>query len=240
VSLDGAGFSTGAVEILCRVDLAVSAGERVALVGPSGAGKTTLLKVVSGQLPATAGGVTVGGVDPSGLGPRDRAALVGLVPQGLGLVPQLTVRASLHSGLAGQLGFWRILAALVLPVEAGRARQVAAGLGIDDLLHRRVSSLSGGERQRVAIARLALQAPRVVLADEPVSSVDPAIAEQVIDMLAATSPEGTLMASLHTPDMALRRFDRVVGLAGGQVAFDSPAGKVNTSMLDRLYSGIAT
>lgn len=236
VRVDGAGYTAGTVRIVSGIDLTIAPGERVALIGPSGAGKTTLLGLISGRLSPTDGSVSVGGSDPARLGPRPRSALVGLVPQGLGLVPQLTVRASLHSGLAGRLGLWRSLATLVLPVEVEGVREVAVRLGIDQHLARRVTSLSGGEQQRVAIGRLAVQAPRVVLADEPVSSVDPALAEQVIDLLASTSPEGTLVASLHTPDLALRRFHRVVALDDGRVVFDRPAADVDADALAEVYA----
>lgn len=237
VEVCGAGWSAGGIEVLAPVDLSIEAGERVALVGPSGAGKTTLLRLVAGQLVPDRGLVRVAGEAPAALTPRTRAELVGLLPQGLGLVPRLSVRSNLQAGLAGRIGTWKMLSMLFLGLESGNTRLIARRLGIEAILDRRVSSVSGGERQRVAVGRLVLQAPLVSLADEPVSSVDPALAEQVIDLLGEASPGGTLVASLHAPELATRRFDRVVGVSDGRVVFDLAVSDVDDATLAALYGG---
>ena len=231
----GVGWTAGPTPIVSDVEMSVDSGERVALVGPSGAGKTTILRLLAGQLIPSSGTVEISGRSPSRLEPRHRSELVGLVPQGLGLIPRLTVRNNLHAGLAGKLGAWRTLMALMLPVEASGVKETAVRLDIDRLLDRRLELVSGGERQRVAVGRLALQAPLVALADEPVASVDPALAEEVIDLLISASPTGTLVASLHSPDLATRRFDRVVGVAGGRIVFDLDAAVVDETTLSELY-----
>lgn len=220
------------------VSLRIAAGEAVALVGPSGAGKTSLLRVIAGQLAPSVGVVRLAGRDPHR--PRGRAELprlVGLLPQRLDLIPQLSVKHNVQAGALGRWGVLRSLAALVLPLEHPPARDAVARVGLSDLFQQRVAELSGGEQQRVALARLLVQDPAVVLADEPVASLDPALADDLLTLLRDLVGERdrTLVASLHTPDLARRHFDRIVGLRGGRVAFDLPPDEVTEDVLHALY-----
>jgi phosphonate transport system ATP-binding protein len=160
------------------------------------------------------------------------------MPQGFDLVPSLAV---VHNVLAGRLGAWglgRALVSLVVPQDVDQARSALERVGIADKLDERTSRLSGGEQQRVALARLLVQQPRVILADEPVSSVDPARAEDLLAMLVAiASEEGrTLVASMHAVPLALRYFSRVVALRAGHVIFDRPTAAVTAADLDALYT----
>ncbi len=218
--------------------LTIPRGQRVALVGPSGAGKTSLLRLLAGQLAPSAGQVSVGGRDLARLrGRRELPALVGLLPQQLDLVPQLSVKHNVQAGALGRWGVLRSLGALVLPVEHPPARAAVERMGLGDRFEDRVADLSGGEQQRVALARLLVQDPALVLADEPVASLDPARAEQLLDLLGAAAREDgrTLVTSLHDPALALRSVDRVVGLRDGQVVFDLPPHRVTPAMLAGLY-----
>lgn len=240
--LTGVHVAYDGVAALAGVDLRIGAGERVALVGPSGAGKTTLLKTIAGMVPATAGEVSLHGRSVASLRPgRELTELVGMVQQRLDLIPQLSVKHNVQAGLLGRWGLVRSLAALVLPVEVPAAREAVRRVGIEGKFSQRVARLSGGEQQRVALARLLIQDPAVILADEPVSSLDPARAEDLLALLADLAGEAgkTLVASLHVPDLALRHFERIVGLRAGHVAFDLPAGEVTREHLEGLYRLLA-
>jgi len=230
--------SYGRVVAVGPLSLTVPVGQSVALVGPSGAGKTTLLRLLAGQLRPTRGQVVVGGRDlHRPLGRRELPRLVGLLPQRLDLVPQLSVKHNVQAGALGRWGLLRALAALLLPVEHPPARTAVERMGLADRFLDRVADLSGGEQQRVALARLLVQDPSLVLADEPVAALDPARAEQLLDLLRATAREGdrTLVASLHDPDLARRHVDRVIGLRAGRVLFDLPPPRVTPDLLAELY-----
>ncbi len=226
------------VPLIDNVDLPLRPGELIALVGPSGAGKTTLLRVIAGMIRPDTGHVTLDGRrDPWRLPRRERAKLVGMMQQRLDLVAELTVRHNIQAGMLGGWGLGRSLAALLLPVESPLARDAAARLGLEDRLDERVANLSGGEQQRVALARLLVQSPHVLLADEPVASLDPARAGEVLAQLAAWVGDDAriVVASLHDPALAQRHFDRVVGVRHGRIAFDVPAERLSATLLDSLY-----
>ena len=211
----GAGKSYGSLVALAPLDLAIETGERVALMGPSGGGKSTLLGLLAGALRPDGGEIAIGGRDAAGLRPgRELARLVGVMPQGFDLVPSLAV---VHNVLAGNLGVWglpRSLLSLAVPRDAAQAHAALARVGIADKLYERTSRLSGGEQQRVALARLLVQNPLAILADEPVSSVDPARADDILAMLMGIADEGgkTVVASMHSVPLARKYFARVIGL----------------------------
>lgn len=237
----GVDLRFGDVAALRGVDLDIPAGQTVALVGPSGAGKTSLLRILAGVLRPTSGTVTFGGVPLGEVDADRRPGLVGMMQQRLDLVPQLSVKHNVQAGALGHWGLLRATAALLLPVEDPRARAAAARVGVEHRFRQRVGRLSGGEQQRTALARLLLQDPRVLVVDEPVSSLDPARADDLLALLAGLAREDgrTLVASLHAPELARRHFDRIVGLRDGRVAFDLPADEVTTDVLDRVYRLLA-
>lgn len=240
VSLRAVRVVRGDVAALDGVDLTVRSGERVALVGPSGAGKSTLLGLCAGAVAPDEGRVEVLGQDLPAANARELATVrqrIGTVHQQLHLVGPLRV---VHNVNAGRLGHWsrtRALRSLVSPLEIDTARQALDRVGIADKLLLRTDQLSGGEQQRVALARVLVQQPDLVLADEPVSSLDPARAEEVMDLLCdvVAGHSRTLVVSLHNFDLAVRRCDRVVGLRHGKVAFDLPVDQVDDEMRRRLY-----
>ena len=239
VSLKGVGVVYGAHPALIGVDLEVAPGERVALVGPSGAGKTTVLNLCTGAVVPATGAVSVLGCDIGRASPSELRTLrrrVGTVYQQLNLVGPLQV---VHNVNAGRLGSWstaRSLRSLVRPLGVESAREALAEVGIADKIHERTDRLSGGEQQRVALARVLVQRPDLLLADEPVASLDPARAEEVMDLLGAAAAEGrTLLVSLHDFDLARRRCDRVIGLRAGRVVFDLPAADATAEVGTELY-----
>ena len=228
--------------VLDRVSLTVREGERVALVGPSGAGKTTLLRLCTGAVAPDAGHVGVLGVRLTAAGSRelrDVRRRTGTVHQRLDLVGRLRV---VHNVNAGHLGRWstlRALASLVHPLEVDTARAALTLTGVGHTLRERTDRLSGGEQQRVALARVIVQDPDLVLADEPVASLDPARAEAVLGLLTDTvvaAAGRALLISLHDFDLALRWTDRVVGLREGRILFDLPAAEVADGERRALYT----
>ena len=139
--------------------------------------------------------------------------------------------------MLGRWSLWRSLAGLMFAVGHQPSRDAIERVGLAGKIAERVSRLSGGEQQRVALARMLVQDPAVTLADEPVASLDPALADDLLRLLRdITSEQGrTVVASLHIPDMARRYFDRVIALSSGRVEFDMSAGDVTDSMLGSLY-----
>ena len=238
VTADGVSKSYTEVPALSPVSFSVLPGERVALAGPSGSGKTTLLYLLAGILQPDTGSLAIGGKDLARVKPgRELSLLVGIVHQQYDLVPHLPV---LHNVLAGRLGQWGLLrsaASLVWPQDRRLAESALERMGIGDKVWERTSHLSGGEQQRAAIARLMVQSPRVVLADEPVASLDPAMAEEMLRLLTGLTEDGgrALVVSLHSPELIRRFCTRVIGLRAGHLAFDLSAEAVTGSTLDDLY-----
>jgi phosphonate transport system ATP-binding protein len=231
----------GALLAVDGIDLTIVAGERVAVVGPSGAGKSTLLALCTAAVRPTSGTVRVLGQALASSSPRQLAAVrrrVGTLHQGLHLVGRLRVVHNVNAGRLGAWPWWRALFSLVRPLEVAAARQALARTGIGDKVFDRTDELSGGEQQRVALARLLVQDPELILADEPVSSLDPARAEEVLRLLCqtVTGRERTLLVSLHDFDLALRHCDRVVGVRAGRVVFDRPPAAVTDELRDQLYA----
>lgn len=224
------------------IDLVVRAGERVALVGPSGAGKTTLLRVIGAALRPGAGQVALFGADPWSSGSaalRRLRARIGRVHQAPPIPPRQRVVTAVLAGRLGQWSTAKALRSLLVPVDVDGAREALATLGLADRLFDRCDRLSGGQLQRVAVARVLYQRPDLLLADEPVSALDPTTADQLVGALVAqsTGTGAALVASLHAVDLALKWFPRVVGVREGRVAFDLPAGDVTPSLLQALYAG---
>ncbi|MBC3192446.1 ATP-binding cassette domain-containing protein [Pseudonocardia sp. C8] len=213
----GARVRYGDREVLHGVDVDVAAGELLAVLGANGSGKSTLLRAAAG-LTAADGEVLVDGA-------RRGRLDVALVFQKIHLVPRRTVLDNVCAGALGRLPLRSSLVPALFP-RAVREEAVACldRVGLADRAHDRAGSLSGGQQQRVAVARALCQRARVVLADEPVSALDPAAAEQVLGLLAelAHTEHLAVLAVLHQPALAARHADRLVGLRDGSVVLDGP------------------
>lgn len=226
---------------LKQVSLRLAAGEQVAVIGPSGAGKTSLLRVAGTAVRPSDGRAELLGANPWQLGAgglRRLRARIGMVHQTPPIPPRLRVVTAV---LAGRLGTWsvgRALGSLVYPADIKGAREVLARFDLADRLFDRCDRLSGGQLQRVGIARALYQRPELLLADEPVSALDPVLADAAVGQLVAQSQVtgATLVASLHAVDLALKWFPRIVGMREGQLVFDKPAREVSPAMLHELYA----
>lgn len=222
------------------VTLRIDAGERVALVGPSGAGKSTLLALLNGSLQPTAGNVSVLGQDLAALNPRQRRGVqrhIGTVYQQLHLIGNLRVIHNINAGHLGQWSFARAALSLIHPLERTAAQRVLQAVGIPEKLDARTDTLSGGQQQRVAIARVLAQNPVAILADEPISSVDPERSREIMDLLRELCQRlnKTLVVSLHAIEFARTHANRIIGLREGRVMFDAAPAQVSLAMLDSLY-----
>jgi len=237
-------FSDGTVAVN-DVTLDIEVGERVAVIGPSGAGKTTLFRLLNATLRPTSGRLWFDGANMQNLSGRRLRQLrrrIGTVYQQHNLVPQLLV---IHNVLAGRLGRWSLpkaLLSLVSPQERNIALRALDQVGILEKLYTRTAHLSGGQQQRVAIARALVQDPDVILADEPVSSVDPTLGRTIMELLVqlADTHKKTLVANLHAVSVALDLFPRVIGFRQGEVAFDLPPAAISDTEMTDLYAGMST
>ncbi len=238
ILLEGVAKRYGELEAVAPVTLTIEKGETVAVLGPSGGGKTTLLLMMTGALQPSEGRVLLDGTDIAAMKPGpELARLVGMIHQQFDLVPHLS---TLHNVLAGNLGRWglrKAMVSLVWPRDRWVALKALDKMGVADRASYRAARLSGGEQQRVAIARLLVQDPALILADEPVASLDPARAGEVLSLLLSAKREGnkTLVASIHSVDLARQHFERLIGLRNGVVTFDLPTTKVTAQMLTELY-----
>src|SRR6266851_1526698 len=234
-------FADGTVAV-DGISLTVGAGEQIAVIGPSGAGKTTLFRLLNLTLRPTEGTVILDGRDAATLSDAELRRLrtrIGTIYQQHNLVGRLRV---VHNVLAGNLGRWSALtalASLVRPRGVDEAARALQQVGMPEKLYARTDELSGGQQQRVAIARVLVQDPDIILADEPVSSVDPSLAVTIVTLLCdlARETRKTLLMNLHSVDLALRYFSRIVAVRDGRVWFDLPPDQVTEDLLQGLYAG---
>lgn len=223
------------------LDLAIAPGEQVCLIGPSGCGKTSLLGLINHRFKPTSGQVSVHGRDLATLNERNLRkirAKIAWVPQDLGLVDNLRVSQNVACGRAAEKGFWKLLRSLVWMSrhEKEVILKVLRKVGIEEKIFTRLDQLSGGQQQRVAIARALYQRPEIILADEPVSAVDPERAKDLIELLTslAKREDKTLVVSLHDVELAKRYFNRIIGLRGGRVVMDGSPDELDLETLYQL------
>lgn len=230
---------------LNNVSLQIDQGEMVALIGASGSGKSTLLRHIAGLMPADAQGesfIEVNGrcVQRAGRvesGVRQTRSGIGFVFQQFNLVDRLPVLVNVLVGSLHRMPWWRALAGWFTSQERALALQALGRVGIAECHAQRASTLSGGQQQRAAIARALVQGARVVLADEPIASLDPESSRNVMEILQRICREDgcTVVVSLHQVEMARRYCPRVVALRDGEVVFDGPSVQLSAALLRDLY-----
>jgi phosphonate transport system ATP-binding protein len=244
-------FSPG-IPVLKDVHLKVAAGEMVALIGASGSGKSTLIRAIAGLInvdrpvrrgdTASGGRITIlsqpmqeeGRITASAANLRAR---IGVVFQQFNLVPRLSVLTNVCLGLLGQIPGWRGTLARFTAEEQRHAMQALARVGIAEHALKRGSELSGGQQQRAAIARTLVQGASVLIADEPIASLDPKAARRVMDILAELNRQDriTVLVSLHQVEYALSYCPRTIALRDGRIVYDGPSSALNRVFLSELY-----
>lgn len=229
---------------LDAVSLRIEQGEMVALIGASGSGKSTLLRHISGL---TAGDKGAGAVRVLGRTVQSHGRIagncrciraeLGFVFQQFNLVNRLSVLTNVLLGTLGRIPAWRGTLGLFSRAEKVRAMQALARVGIAAAAGQRASTLSGGQQQRAAIARALVQQARVVLADEPIASLDPASSSRVMEALASINREDgiTVLVSLHQVDYAIKYCPRTIAMRDGKVVFDGPSDRLTPAFLTDLY-----
>ncbi len=228
----------GGVQALREVSFGVPQGQFLVILGPSGAGKSTLMRCVNRLVEPTAGSVVFQGQRITGRGNlRAIRRQFGMVFQQFNLVKRLSVLTNVMTGRLGYRSVWRSLV-YSFPEEDKRiAVECLARVNMEHKAFQRADTLSGGEQQRVAIARALAQHPKVILADEPVASLDPKIARQVLTYLRQVAKELgiTVLCNLHQVEYAREFAERVVGMSKGAVVFDGPAAELTEDILHRIY-----
>lgn len=233
-------YRPGGPFVLDGINLSVRAGEFVAILGRSGAGKSTLVRCVNRLIEPTSGQVRWEGEDVVAYSPRElrnHRRRVAMIFQSFNLIERLNV---LQNVLVGRFGYHRlttILAGRWSQADIALAEEALAKVGLSEQTYQRVSTLSGGQRQRVAIARALVQQPSLMLGDEPVSSLDPVTARNVMALLARINESDgiTMLINLHSVDLAQQFASRIVGLADGRIVFDGPPCALDEAALERIY-----
>lgn len=221
-----------------NVSLDIKEGEFCVLLGPSGAGKSSLMNMVNGVIEPTRGVVSIGNIT---MNKKNKSLLqrrVGMIHQQLHLIPRLSVLHNVLSGILPQTNFLKSMFKSFPHDAQRRACQLLHEVGLEEKhLYRRASDLSGGQQQRVAIARAFMSTPEVVLADEPVASLDPAMSHSVLSNLktAAKHHGATVLCTLHQVEYAIEFADRIIALRKGEVFFDGHPNDLNIATQAQLY-----
>jgi phosphonate transport system ATP-binding protein len=232
------------VPVLDGITLSLRRGEMVALIGASGSGKSTLIRAIAGLIPIDGGGagrIEVMGqpIQQDGRLNRNRSlrVRVGVIFQQFNLVPRLSLLTNVCFGLLGRLPILRGTFGLFSADDKRVAMQALARVGIAEHALKRASDLSGGQQQRAAIARSLVQGAELLIADEPIASLDPASSRRVMDLLADMNRNDglTVLISLHQVEYALKYCTRTIALKAGKVAYDGPSSALTPAFLNQIY-----
>lgn len=229
------------VEALKEVDLTIKQGEFVAIIGLSGAGKSTLIRLVNKMHPITSGTLVVNDipVDESLKGDKLRKFRrnIGMIFQSFNLIMRTSVMKNVLAAKVADMSFLRSFFGFYKEADKIDALNALEKLGILDKAYTRADQLSGGQQQRVALARTLTQDPKIILADEPVASLDPVTANQVMSDFKTVNQDFniTIIANMHHVDMALNYADRVIGIRQGKIVFDGPSSEITNSILKEVY-----
>jgi phosphonate transport system ATP-binding protein len=226
--------------------LTVDGAGMVAIIGPSGTGKSTLLRCINKLVESSAGSIMLqlgeGAVDVTQLGGRalrECRRNVGMVFQEYNLVERLTVMENLLTGRLGYVSAWQSWLRRFPEQDIGRAFELLTAVGLGEFVNQRADALSGGQRQRVGIARALMQSPKILLADEPTSSLDPKTSVEIMTLLKEQGARYNIpvLVNMHDVELAKRFADRIVGMSGGHIVYDGDASGINDTLLKRIYGG---
>ena len=224
------------------INLSIQPGEIVAVIGRSGSGKSTMLRTINKSIPVSTGKLDVLGYDVSKIDHRQLKTLrtqVAFIFQQFNLVKNLTVETNVLHGRLAHMGLVTSLLGLFSKEDKALAHEALKNVGLIGKDLTRVDELSGGQQQRVAIARALVQNPKILLADEPMASLDPKLSEQVIELLVQLnhSHNITVIMNLHVLDLAKKYAHRIVGLREGRVVYDGPAKDLDQKSISLIYEG---
>ena len=228
--------------VLQDVNLEVAARGITAIIGASGTGKSTLIRCINRLVEPTSGAILFENQDLARLsGPALRRARrhIGMVFQEYNLVERLTVMENLLTGRLGYVSAWRAWRRKFPPEDIRRAFELLDVVGLGGFAQQRADALSGGQRQRVGIARAVMQEPRLLLADEPTSSLDPKTSVEIMDLLATVGRSRSIpvLVNMHDVELAKRFADRIVGMRGGKIVFDGVSADLDDAKLTMIYGG---
>lgn len=227
---------------LQNVNLKIEQGEFVAIIGLSGAGKSTLIRTINRMIDITGGTLTVDGVNVSslkGAGLRKFRRKIGMIFQSFNLVSRATVLKNVLSSNVPDMSFFKVFFGIYTKEQKLHALEALDKVNILEKAYNRCDELSGGQQQRVALARTLNQNPRIILADEPVASLDPIMADVVMSDFAKINKEMniTILLNIHHVDLALKYATRVIGIRAGKVVYDGPTAQITKEILDEVYNG---
>lgn len=229
-------------QALKHIDLTIEQGEFVAIIGLSGAGKSTLIRTINRMHDITSGTLTVDGTDVMSLHGKNLRSFrrrIGMIFQSFNLISRTTVIKNVLTAFVPDLPWWRATFGIFTREEKMKALEALDKVGILDKAFVRADQLSGGQQQRVALARTLAQNPQIILADEPVASLDPVTAKQVMDDFKRINKEMNIsvLINIHHVELALQYADRVVGIRAGEIVYDGPVNRVDQEVLDSIYQG---
>ena len=227
---------------LKNINLQIQQGEFVAIIGLSGAGKSTILRCINRMHDVTQGQLIVDDVDVStlkGAALRKFRRKVGMIFQSFNLVSRSTVLKNVLTADVPEMPFWRVLLGIFCSLVKMPSSESLDKVGILSKAYTRCDQLSGGQQQRVALARTLNQNPSIILADEPVASLDPITAKQVMEDFVRINKEYniSILLNIHHVDLALKYCDRVIGVRAGEIVFDGPASTITQEQIDAVYNG---
>ena len=230
------------VPVLRGIDLAIAGEGLTAIIGPSGTGKSTLLRCINRLVEPTSGAILFENTDLAsirGENLRNMRRRIGMVFQEFNLVERLSVMENVLSGRLGYVSAWRAWLRRYPTEDVTRAFSLLDRVGLGKLANQRADSLSGGQRQRVGIARAVMQQPKLLLADEPTSSLDPRTAVEIMGLLRELGREQHIpvLVNMHDVELARRYADRIVGMSGGKVVYDGPPDRLDDQTLKMIYGG---
>jgi phosphonate transport system ATP-binding protein len=228
--------------VLTDINIEIAAQGITAIIGPSGTGKSTLIRCINRLVEPTAGEIRFEGEDLAklpGAALRRARRHIGMVFQEYNLVERLTVMENLLSGRLGYVSSWRAWRRKFPPDDIRKAFELLDVVGLSGFAHRRADALSGGQRQRVGIARAVMQEPKLLLADEPTSSLDPKTSVEIMQLLADVGRARAIpvLINMHDVELAKRFADRIIGMSGGRIVFDGAPGTLSDDMLKQIYGG---
>ncbi|MBE6002631.1 MAG: phosphonate ABC transporter ATP-binding protein [Lachnospiraceae bacterium] len=229
-------------EGLKHINLEIGQGEFVAIIGLSGAGKSTLIRTINRMHDITSGKLTVDGTDVmslSGKSLRRFRRKIGMIFQSFNLITRTTVIRNVLTAFVPDMPWYRSLFGIYNEEEKMKALEALDKVGILDKAFVRADQLSGGQQQRVALARTLAQSPQIILADEPVASLDPVTAKQVMNDFKRINQDMniSILINIHHVDLALQYCSRVIGIRAGEIVYDGPSDKVDKDVLNQIYQG---